>query len=566
MRKGKKSESVISFFHSMDEERLAAPLLMNYLHQIDERLESNTNDSYSIRKTTNTRRKKAVQPKFNLPKLQNNFEEPQKSSRNSRNSNKSSNNPRQITTVSAKRRKLSITPTPINDSMNSQNQIKEIHEPTLPNSKPRIKRRQNSKLSTINKPLRSHSVSNQNSGLSLSAPLTVISDNHPIKELHENHSMNLEKEEKKLTIKEPEQPQQSGRHRSNRIALQANDQNKQEEKIIIKKEEVEIDLKNDQITIIERKNDVSIISNKKAIEIENKVRRARPKPKCFTFNLVVDHQPICIAIGDIEGEVKKLQPIIRLIQMNTSLDFIFVGDLFDDVSDSNQTKKQNLQCVKLLSPFFAHSNSSKMDQSTLLSSFLGIKFDYADFSSIQSRVKFIAGNAECDCLYDIQSALLNKDKPGNFEQTSDNQIVFGQGKWKKTFSFEELKLLYDYFSNCYGIIKLTKTTENQPNHFKDTVYFRHAPDTFKSSVTAIVQIPQENENVKKPLYITGHCRIFTQRKTMLNEDVFIIDTSPMNKKSLSASCNDKRLGLLSFDYRNGFCVEVFALPSVFPIV
>ena len=46
-----------------------------------------------------------------------------------------------------------------------------------------------------------------------------------------------------------------------------------------------------------------------------------------------------IAIGDIEGNINKLRPIYQLIKSNQKLRFIFLGDLFNDLTMNGDASK-----------------------------------------------------------------------------------------------------------------------------------------------------------------------------------------------------------------------------------
>ena len=306
--------------------------------------------------------------------------------------------------------------------------------------------------------------------------------------------------------------------------------------------------------------------------------------KSFTIKMCIENQPICVAVGDIEGDIKKLRPIYNLIKANPSLSFIFIGDLIDDLSDACPLAKENWECLSLLSEFFVGKNelSFKTDDNknidilstnspiSLPSAFNEIRFEKMNFNEIQGRVKFIAGNAECDALSDIQQ---NCDII-----TGDiTKYAFGKDKWKKTLTFEQMCLVYRYFKSCYGIIELKihqPNNKSKSNDFKDTIYFRHAPSTFKDSKNIISQIPDLNENEIKQgnfIFITGHIRKFVSSLSKNPEaQAFIIDTSPRSygnnkrKEIKNQPENDKRLAIVSFNDKIGFSVEAFALPGEFP--
>ncbi|KAK8895641.1 hypothetical protein M9Y10_024111 [Tritrichomonas musculus] len=299
----------------------------------------------------------------------------------------------------------------------------------------------------------------------------------------------------------------------------------------------------------------------------------------FTFKMCIDSQPICIAVGDIEGDIEKLYPIYKLIKANPSLNFVFIGDLIDDFSDAYPLVEKNWECLSLLSEFFVgkDSLSFKQDDDTnfkssnisLPSAFNEIRFEKRNFDKIQGRVKFIAGNSECDTLSDIKKgySIISEDV---------KKFVFGKNKWKKTISFERLCLLYRYFISCYGIIKLEKKqskTSSRSRLFTDTIYFRHSPLMVNHQADIIDQTPDiiENDNEQgNYVFISGHIRKFVLGLAENpNAQAFIIDTSPRdydnnNIDNENIQQNDKRLAIVSYDKDIGFNVQAFSLPNEFP--
>ena len=182
-------------------------------------------------------------------------------------------------------------------------------------------------------------------------------------------------------------------------------------------------------------------------------------------------QPVCIAIGDIEGNTQKLHSIINFIK-STDFNFVFIGDIFDDISDSSPKRKNGFKCIEMISEFFLPIR----DECNL--SFKDIRFEEKKFSEIPSRVKFIAGNSECDVLKDIIDTK-------EIKQNSSGKYTFGKGKYTKTFSEEQLSILYRYFKNCCGVITLNRNNSHNKKHqnnfsFVDSVFFRHSQNVGNS--------------------------------------------------------------------------------------
>lgn len=337
-----------------------------------------------------------------------------------------------------------------------------------------------------------------------------------------------------------------------------------------------------QNRIIQSKNKQS---NQKSIDQSLKVKNDNKyeNQNIFTFNMCIENQPICIAVGDIEGNIKKLHRICNLIKANPELNFVFIGDLIDDISDACLFSEENWKCLSLLSEFFVSENklSFKADDDenndikshgpvvSLPSAFNEIRFEKTNFDKIQSRVKFVVGNAEYDVLSDILSHC-------TIHKGDITKYVLGEGKWKKTVTFEQLCLLYRYFKSCYGIIELKRENpgfNSKNDGFIDTVYFKHSPSAFKDPLNIVSQVPELNESqVTKGNYIliTGHVHRFVSSYSS-NPKVQIvnIDTSNNNykkkKDAQDISRDDNRLAVVSFNDNSGFAVEAFAIPGEFPI-
>lgn len=290
--------------------------------------------------------------------------------------------------------------------------------------------------------------------------------------------------------------------------------------------------------------------------------------------------PVCYAIGDIEGDINKLQYYDNFIKNHPKDDFVFIGDLFDDLSDNNCQKESNWSCIELICNNYLHEeikfkrdeDESNDDKSivSLPSAFEQIKFDRKSYNEINNRVKFVAGNSECDCLSDILY---------HCEFDSDGKYVFGSGKWKKTVTFERLCLLYHYLNNCNGVIALKneKSTKNVPG-FKNTIFFRHSIQKFKVNNNVSKKIDQKTNASDKDinegniLFIAGHSKIFTCTGLLEdpNEDIYyIIDTSSIDPRRDKRSnreyphdirghgSGDHRMAAIVFDEKHGYSVDVY---------
>lgn len=295
-----------------------------------------------------------------------------------------------------------------------------------------------------------------------------------------------------------------------------------------------------------------------------------------TFRMCIDNRPICIAIGDIEGDIEKLRPIYNLIKSNPMLNFIFIGDLFDDISDNYEYSNENFECLSLLSEFFIPEDrisfkldhvvdSEEANKVSLPSSFKNIVFKEEDFDNIENRVKFIAGNSECDTLMDLKSKSKN-------DKSNPDSYCFGKKQWKKSISFKNMCLLYRYFKSCFGIITM-KNKEVNKTDMIDTIIFRHSPDLMKKYKNdIIIQNPSQKiiDSSNKFIFVTGHSRKFgLSNSSNPKAPAYIVDTSTndykrkKDKKEQIRVRNDKRLAVISKNEEKGFEIKAFSLPYDF---
>lgn len=297
--------------------------------------------------------------------------------------------------------------------------------------------------------------------------------------------------------------------------------------------------------------------------------------------IIKDNFPVCYAIGDIEGDYAKLQYYSNFIKNHPKDKFVFIGDLFDDLSDKNTEKENNWSCIQMICQNYLNddikfkrdeaknTNNSEDNIVSLPSAFHNINFGRKKFEDINNRVKFVAGNSECDCLSDILDNC--EEKEGNY--------VFGKGKWKKTITFDQLCLLYRYLSACNGVITLNNgKTNDAVDGFKNTIYFRHSIHKFKVNDNVSKCIVQKTNASAQDIedrnfiFVAGHSKIFTCTgvNEFPNEDVYyIIDTSSIDpskdKRSKHEYPNqirgrgnqDKRMAAITFDEKNGYTVNVY---------
>ena len=193
------------------------------------------------------------------------------------------------------------------------------------------------------------------------------------------------------------------------------------------------------------------------------------------------------------------------------------------------------------------------------------------YEDITNRVKFIAGNAEYECLSDFQK---------NYH-LEDGKYVFRNKKWKKTVTFEQMCLIHRYLSNCNGVITMKRNQSNNYNNniFRGTVYFRHWIEKFHKNRISNKIFHQETNielndiRSQNFIFITGHTRLFASAgpEEINNQEMYyFIDSTSFkteNKDDIKypheirgRGENDNRMALISFEEENGFSVEGISLP------
>lgn len=287
-----------------------------------------------------------------------------------------------------------------------------------------------------------------------------------------------------------------------------------------------------------------------------------------------DKIPICFAIGDIEGDINKLRNIDYTIQKYSETSFIFIGDIINDLSDESTNKNANLSCIEFINQKYLinednDDNESNID--SLLNAFRQIKWTEKKYDEIKNRVKFIAGNSEYDSLCDFQQ------KP----QRVRNKYIFGRGKWQKTVTLDQLRLLYRYLKNCYSVIKMED--KNLPG-FKKTIFFRHSLKKFDEKrispeiLDQRLHVTYEDFEMKKFIIISGHSKLFAYEEPYKSQDkemFFTIDTSTIKDKSrdwrntnkypdeiIGKGTNDLRIAAVTTN-KYGYFVEAFPKPFKF---
>ena len=306
----------------------------------------------------------------------------------------------------------------------------------------------------------------------------------------------------------------------------------------------------------------------------------KPEPTTFDVKFKLDQKPFCIAVGDIDGIYEKFERITKFIDENTDLDFLFIGDIIDDLSDTSREKQRSWQIITELANKYINDeyefkrDSEKRPNSYdddnviyLPSGFKDIHFKRINYKNLKNnRIKFIAGNKECDALVDFQ----------HFIEMKDNEYVFGEGQYKKTATFEQLCNLYKYFNRCYGIIFDQK--EDKGSNYIHKIIFKHHimmfdPNRYSAKLlNQNIPISENEYNNGNYIIICGHSKIFSSSLSSKNRNVFLIDSNSgladakkpiCPKEGLGLGLYDNRIAIVNFDdNNNGFSVMPFIYPGL----
>jgi hypothetical protein len=168
---------------------------------------------------------------------------------------------------------------------------------------------------------------------------------------------------------------------------------------------------------------------------------------------------ICIALEILKDTTKNLKAFISMIRFHRNLNFVFLGDIADNISARCDQFSQNFRCIELLFDFFDKPENDFQSPSD----FQRISFAPSEFKA-DKTVQFVAGNAEVDILKDLQQNYTHQN----------NQYIFGKGKYQKRFILHQLYLIYRFLTSCSSELTYRKD--------RKTVHFRHAANkTFETS-------------------------------------------------------------------------------------
>lgn len=218
---------------------------------------------------------------------------------------------------------------------------------------------------------------------------------------------------------------------------------------------------------------------------------------------------VFFSIGDIEGQDKKLYNIIEFIKSNPTREFVFLGDLFDDISWTTEKRIGGLNCIKLLDENGLLEGGMTLKE---LSDFKNIRFEINEYKNIKNRIKFIVGNAECDALNDILGAIDNNkpDADGYYSFECENAA------YSKKFTKEELSLIYKYLTCCNGALSY-EISQNK------TLWIRHAANTFRTTAKFVDQNSKIKPSSETPI-VCGHNKNYG-----IQEDFIYMNDTSLNE-------------------------------------
>ena len=144
--------------------------------------------------------------------------------------------------------------------------------------------------------------------------------------------------------------------------------------------------------------------------------------------------------------------------------FYNIFSYFKNYYFENVKKESNLSCIQFVTQNYLREEEDEDITSIdeLLKAIRQIQWHQKKYEEINNRVKFIAGNSEYDCLYDLQQT----------PKREGLNYIFGTGIWKKTFTFEQILLIYRYLKNCHSVITMNNDYTSDAFGFKKNNLFQ----------------------------------------------------------------------------------------------
>jgi hypothetical protein len=219
----------------------------------------------------------------------------------------------------------------------------------------------------------------------------------------------------------------------------------------------------------------------------------------------------CIVVGDIEGEMHKLKPLLGLIDANPGLQFVFLGDLWENLSQRARERRDQLECLRMISKYLQDGSDYEG-----VASFRQLAIVQGNFMT-NARVQFIAGNHETDVLNDLMNVVVREDGMFSFP-----------GAYPKVFNGEELLLLYRYYKSLRSelIWNVSEEQGGQGGQVQKVIRFRHG---FSISYEFVGGAPREQKHQRPKegnvLIVAGHSRKVAVQTAKGSPYLFQIDTS-----------------------------------------
>jgi hypothetical protein len=239
---------------------------------------------------------------------------------------------------------------------------------------------------------------------------------------------------------------------------------------------------------------------------------------------------MCIAIGDIEGQVARVETIVKFIRRHPHLQFVFIGDIFRQLrANTDEERRHGLECIRLLSEFFDPCDYQGPED------FESLELSPGEFDT-GKHVQFIAGNHEIRVLRWLRcpEARTEVDPRWFHYRTDDPKLSF-------LFRNDELHEIYKYFNSMKSELVYRYSREDQGRLFVRFIRFRHARHCYWNYETdkeeAIAFQDQGNEST---LIVCGHSHEVGHCMTARGDVVRLLE--------LDASENnrDHRVGVVGF--------------------
>jgi hypothetical protein len=245
---------------------------------------------------------------------------------------------------------------------------------------------------------------------------------------------------------------------------------------------------------------------------------------------------LCVAIGDIEGQVQKLQAILQFIEDNPNVPYVFLGDIFNNLSAQLNERElvDQFRCVEMLRQYL--EDDADYDGPRSFEQLRGRMIERRPFDT-NKKVQFVAGNHELRVIGEILEYCPDEPTNGVFEFTN---LETPRRRFRITN--EQLRLLYQLFKSMNGQLDYTFPETGKSVHFRHAEAFTWDTLARQESEDRI-RFGRHDLGDENNLIVCGHSLMVGCRRCREgNMKVLMIDPSVVK--------SDCRVGLIGMNGGN----------------